>query len=325
VTAPRLGDVAAGLSERAWALAALSAALDSGLGAALAEPAMTGELAARTGLEPAVAERLLGVLEALGLATRDDGGVWDGRELAAELGERERFVRADVRNAALQSGELAASAARGDLGAGWTHTDRLVLETQGEMSAGAVEPLVRYGIPALPGLTDRLGAPGAALLDIGTGVAALAIEFCRHFEHLRVVGLEPAAAPRALALARVADAGLAGRIEVRDQRVEELADVAAFDLAFVPLPFLPPAAVAAALAVVHRALRPGGWLLVGTLGSPARGDLRDALGALRSVLWGGGPLGPEAVTDLLHAAGYADVAVRERSPAGFTPMVARRP
>lgn len=325
MTRPALGEVAAALSERAWALAALSAALDSGLAAALSEPATADDLARRAELEPALAERLLGVLEALGLATHDDDGVWDGRELVAELGPRARFVHADVRNAVLQAGDLAARAARGNLVAGWAHTDRLVLETQGEMSAAAVEPLVRFAIPALPGLGDRLAAPGAAFLDVGTGVGAIGIELCRHFEHLRVVGLEPAAAPRALALERVADAGLAGRMEVRDQRIEQLGDVESFDLAWLALPFLPPAVVAPALAAVHRALRPRGWLLVGTLGSPARGDLRDALGALRSVLWGGGPLAPETVADLLGHAGYTDVTVQQRTPAGFTPMSARRP
>jgi SAM-dependent methyltransferase len=320
----RMGAVAAELSEHAWALAALAATLDTGLGAALAEPAPAAELARRAGLEPAVAERLLGVLEALGLATCD-GDVWDGRELAAELGPRDRYLRADVRNGALQAGALAARAAGGDLAPGWTHTDPLVLETQGVMSAAAVDPLVRLVFPSLPGLLERMSAPGGAFLDVGAGVGEIGIELCRHFGQLRVVGLEPAAAPRALALRRVAAAGLADRMEVRDQRAEELTDESAYDLAWIALMFLPPEVVAPALATVRRALRPGGWLLVGTLGSPARGDLRDALGALRSVLWGGGPLAPDAVVALLGETGYRDVVVQPRTPAGMTPLVARRP
>ena len=148
---------------------------------------------------------------------------------------------------------------------------------------------------------------------------------CDHFAHLRVVGLEPSAAPRALALAKIAAAGLAGRIELRDQRIEELVDESAFDLAWMALPFLPPALAGAAINAVHRALRPGGWLLVATLGSPAGGDLGDALAAFRSVLWGGGPLAPDAVEKLLAGAGFTDIAALPRTAARLTPLVARRP
>jgi SAM-dependent methyltransferase len=233
-------------------------------------------------------------------------------------------VRADARNALLQAGELAARAAGGRLEAGWSHADPQILETQGVMSAAAVEPLARFVFPSLEGLPERLAAPGAAFLDVGAGVAEVGLELCRRFEHLRVVGLEPAAAPRELALAKIAAAGLADRLEMRDQRVEELDDEAAFDVAWLPLPFLPAAVAEPAICAVHRALRPGGWLLAATLGSPAGGDLGDALAAFRSVLWGGGPLAPGAVEELLVAAGFTDVAAGPRSGARMTPLRARR-
>ncbi len=318
-----LGDVVGELSESAWALGALCAALDTGLAAALSEPATVPELAHSAGLSDELAERLLEVLEALGLVSRD-GERWEGPELAAELGRRERFVRADARNALLQAGELAARVAGGRLEAGWSHTSEQILETQGVMSAGAVEPLARFVFPNLAGLPERLAAPGAAFLDVGAGVGEIGLDLCRRYEHLRVVGLEPSAVPRRLALSKIESAGLADRIEMRDQRAEELADDEAFDLAWMALPFLPPPVAEAAIRAVRRALRPGGWLLIATLGSPARGDLGDALAAFRSVLWGGGPLAPRAVEGLLIAAGFTDVVTMPRTAARLTPLFARR-
>jgi len=320
----KLDDAVARLSESVWALGAVCAALDSGLAAALAEPAGVPDLARRTGLSVELAGRLLDVLEALGLASRD-GGSWEGAELAAALGPRERFVRANARNAPLQVGELAARAASGRLETGWWHTDALILETQGVMSAAAVEPLANFVFPSLDGLPERLAAPGAAFLDVGAGVGEVGLELCRRYDQLTVVGLEPAAAPRELALARIAAAGLADRVSVRDQRVEQLGDEEGFDVAWLPLPFLPAEIAEPAVRAVHRALRPGGWLLAATLGSPARGELGDTLAAFRSVLWGGGPLAPDAVEELLAAAGFTDIAALPRTPARLTPLRARRP
>ena len=234
-------------------------------------------------------------------------------------------MRADARNALLQAGDLAARAARGPLEAGWSHSDPLILETQGVMSAAAVEPLVRFVFPSLEGLPERLAAPGAAFLDVGAGVAEIGLELCRRFEHLRVVGLEPSAAPRELAAgedrggraggshrdARPARRGARRRGGLR-RRVDGAAVPAA---AAWPTRRSGPCTGRCA---------PAGWLLIATLGSPARGDLGDALAAFRSVLWGGGPLAPDAVEELLAAAGFADVQAMPRTPARLTPLFARR-
>ena len=53
------------------------------------------------------------------------------------------------------------------------------------------------------------------------------------------VGLEPHRTARELGRSRIAAAGLSSRIALRDERVEMLGERAAYDLAFLPQPFLP--------------------------------------------------------------------------------------
>ena len=118
--------------------------------------------------------------------------------------------------------------------------------------------------------------------------------------------------------------GLEDRVELRAQRVEELDDEEAFDVAWLPASFLPTDAVAIALTTVHRALRPGGLLLTGALdGSGADGEA--AVTRLRLALWGGGDLAPAEVVAMIEAAGYVDVTAVERQASRLVPMHARRP
>jgi hypothetical protein len=56
--------------------------------------------------------------------------------------------------------------------------------------------------------------------------------------------------------------GLADRITIRPIPIEEIDDADAFDLAWMPAPFLPRAVLDAGVSVVTRSLRPGGWLVL---------------------------------------------------------------
>jgi hypothetical protein len=127
------------------------------------------------------------------------------------------------------------------------------LEAQGRSGKGAIPAMVQ-AIRQVPELAARLGQPWAASWTWG---GVVAIELCRAFPALRVVGLEPAPAPLARARRNVAAAQLADRIELRQQGVQALQDTEAFDLAYVAQVFIPDGVFAAGLARVWRALRPG--------------------------------------------------------------------
>jgi SAM-dependent methyltransferase len=311
-----LADLSAGV----WGVAVVTACAELGMLEALREPTGVEAVAAGARVPPRVAERLLDVLVALGFAERR-GEAYVATEALA--GRSPALLAADGATTLLQAADVVRRAAAGELSDdGWRHTDPAVLQAQGTMSAGAVPFLERFVFPAAAGIPERL-EHGAAFLDVGAGVGAVSIELCRRFPRLRAVGLEPADAPLALARANVAEAGLDSRVELRQLLIEDLEDVEAFDIAWLPLNFLPPAVVPVALERVYAALRPGGLLLLATLGGGGE-DLRSAAARLRSVLWGGDALAPERVAELLGAAGFTDVAVLDRLPSSLVPLTARR-
>ena len=316
----------AALSTPMWTLAALAASVESGLVAALDEPREVGELAQRTGLPVAVASALVDVLATMDLAERIGEHWVAGAELEPVMREpRLGVLRDDLRTTLLQ-GLALFTTARVEPHAlgGWRHVDEDLLQAQGRVSASVVPMLANVLFPHVPGLVDRLEGGSGAFLDVGAGVAAVSIAMCRQYPALRAVGLEPASAPLALARRNVAAGGLEDRVELRAQRVEELDDEEAFDVAWLPVSFLPNDAVAIALTTVHRALRPGGLLLTGALdGSGADGEA--AVTRLRLALWGGGDLAVAEVVAMIEAAGYVDVTAVESQSSRLVPLHARRP
>ena len=316
----------AALSIPTWTLAALAASVESGLVAALDEPREVGDLAQRTGLPVVVVAALVDVLATMELAERIGEHWVAGAQLEPVMRDPLLgLLRDDLRTTLLQSMDLVAKARHEPhaLG-GWGHTDEDLLQAQGRLSAGAIPLLARALFPHVPGLLDRLGSDSGAFLDVGAGVAAVSIAMCRHFPSVRAVGLEPAEAPLALARRNVAGADLEDRIELRGQRVEELAEEEAFDVAWLPSSFFPTDVFATALTAVHRALRPGGLLLTGALdGSGADGAA--AVTRLRLALWGGENVAPAEIIAMIEAAGFVDVTAVERQGGRLVPVHARRP
>ena len=312
------------LSSSVWAFASLTAALEAGLVELLAQPQELGAISAQVGLDRSLAEGMLDVLVALGLVHRDGQLFVAVPGLAPLLAPDAReVVLAQLRSTDLQSRQLIDTARRGRLVPGWQHTDPMLLEAQGRSGQGAMPAMIQ-AIRQNPELAARLDQPSASFLDVGVGVGVIAIELCRAFPALRVVGLEPAAAPLAQARANVAAAGLADRIELRQQGVEDLQDVEAFDLAYVAQVFIPDGVFEVGLARVWRALRPGGWLNMPAISAPGA-DLEAAQARLRNILWGGGVRLPEQVAERLRAGGFTGVQVVPTLGGTFRAIVAQRP
>ena len=127
-----------------------------------------------------------------------------------------------------------------------------------------------------------------------------------------------------LALARknVGYAGLLDRIELREQPGEELPDERAFDLAWIPAPFVPRHALGRLVEQVHRALKPGGWLLFAAA-KPGE-DSRGAALRFRVALYGGASSTQQEIEKLLAEKGLTEVKTLPGPPRDFKIIVAGR-
>jgi SAM-dependent methyltransferase len=310
-----------------WAFSALAAAVEGGILDELAIAQTPAQLSAGTGASATLIEAVLDVLVALGLvqASGDAFACTPGMS-AYTGGQRQEFLRADLRATPLMAAELVARFRAGGAAAhGWRYADPALLQAWGMRSVESVPIWAERLFPSLDGLCAALAAPTATFLDVGTGVGRLAIAMCEQFPALRVVGLDPFETALALARSNVAEAGLADRIELRPQLVQQLADENCYDLAWVPVMFLPADVAARGLHRVHTALRPGGWAVLGSLA--AQGDgLQPAVLRLVSLLFGSGRLFADDAAAMLRAAAYECIQVLPAAPGvPIRMIVGRRP
>jgi predicted O-methyltransferase YrrM len=236
------------------------------------------------------------------------------------------FFLANLKANYFESRDLIDSAKKPTMALGWNFTEPEILQSQGMASARLFDSILREEVPRLGDLASRLQAPSARFLDVGTGVGAISIAACRFLPNLHAVGLEPQDAPLAEARRNITAAGLADRIELRKQCVEDMADKEAFDLTFFPQAFMSDDGVKRGLQNIWRALRPGGWVLVATICVPGM-ELQATLSRLRDTLMGGGARIPSQVQAMMSDAGFtslstfaSSVAVTVKCVAGQRPI-----
>ena len=137
-------------------------------------------------------------------------------------------------------------------------------------------------------LKKQLTRPGAVFLDVGTGSAWLAIEACRVWPQLSVVGLDIWQPALDLAARNVAAQGLTDRIQLRLQDVAKLdaSDKGTITVAWLPTMFIPGPALQTVLLSIRTALQTDGWLIVGSFLVPSD-PLGAALTAVRTIKSGG--------------------------------------
>src|SRR5829696_1429496 len=72
----------------------------------------------------------------------------------------------------------------------WADRSDAVLIAQGQASGSTALLFATFVLPELPQLAEGLGQPGARMLDVGTGIGALAVGFAEMFPQLHVTGID---------------------------------------------------------------------------------------------------------------------------------------
>jgi SAM-dependent methyltransferase len=295
-----------------WALAAMIGTVRDAATAPLAEV-----LAAHP--------RRTAVLEAAGLVHRSGDTLTvdplldpaDAATAHSAVAARLSSLRQAVTTAANEQGSDAEPA--------WQRHDDDVLRNQGRASAATGRALAGRVVPALPGLAERLAGPGSRVLDVGTGVAALALSVAGAFPAAEVVGID--VLQRVLDLARTelagADPAVASRITLRLEDAGAVAEEDAYDLVWIPVPFLSDAALDSAIPRLFRALRPSGWLVAGTNPAAAH-PLHRAVAAWTADLNGGNAADTDSVGEALAAAGFGEQHRFPTVPGGPVLLAAQR-
>lgn len=295
------------LSSSIWASAALVVAVDLGLLDRLARPVEEAKLIADCGDDPQLVEDLIDVLISLGAIERDgDRLVPTASFEMLSSPTLRRVINGKVRGDHLQTHELIVRMREGQPLRGWSTEDPVALTAQGE-TGGTIGLVIEALLPGLHGLAGRMGQPGARILDVGAGVGVISTDLCRLWPEAEAVGLEPHRTSRELGRSRIAAAGLSDRIALRDERVEALGELRAYDLAFVPQPFIDPGAISDALPRIFRALKPGGWLIVLTGDAPQGSSLLRSSRRFRARIWGGGLVESDGLREELGLAGFEGV------------------
>jgi predicted O-methyltransferase YrrM len=206
----------------------------------------------------------------------------------------------------------------------WEANSDAALLAQGEASAQAAPMFAQYMLPQMGDLRERLSRPGARMLDVGTGVAAMAVSYARVFPRLHVLGLDVLDRALALASQTIAASKVGDRVSVRNQDVVEFADEDGFDLAWMPAPFLCESAFRAGLPRVTLTLRPGGWLVVGH-GKFTGTPMQAAVTRFKTVAYGGTPLDDLQAQQLLDEQGLTSVRTMPTPPGAPAITIGQKP
>ncbi len=289
------------LHEGVWELTALALVLGDG-----------------SAIDPGLLVDAQRILTELGLMAPGENGPIPSPGLAEMLAEGSANLASETAAPVLQCAALLSGSKA------WMTQDESALVAQARASARAAAPFKQFVVPLLEGLTEMLDGEAPRMLDVGVGVGAMAVEYCRIYPTLRVVGVDVFPGVLELAKRFVEDAGMAPRIELRHQDVADLEDRGVFALAWLPAPFVPRPAIEAGLPRMAAALVPGGWLMVGH-GKFNGEALAAAVTHLKTTAYGGTPLDDDGAQELLRTAGLEQVsslATPDGAP-GLT--VGRRP
>ncbi|HEU4331976.1 MAG TPA: methyltransferase [Lapillicoccus sp.] len=241
---------------------------------ALRSPLTSAELAASTGVHPRYVREWCEQQSAAGiLAVDDPGAPPEDRRFVLPAGYAAALLDEDhpayVGSLAVLAGGIGASvvpvvdAYRRGTGLSFGGYGDEIRTGQGLLNrAGFLGRLGQAWVPALPGIADRLGRPGAVALDVGCGVGWSTIALARAFPGLTVVGLDSDEASIVDARRNAASSEVDHRVRFEVVASDAGVPPGSADVVFFLEALHDMAHPVAALATARTALRPGGRVVV---------------------------------------------------------------
>jgi precorrin-6B methylase 2 len=184
----------------------------------------------------------------------------------------------------------------------WQVVDPELLQTQGQASRFAFQRILALSADR-PLLQKTFQG---RFLDVGTGVAGIALEAAMCCPSLLVDGIDVWEPSLALARRNVEESPYADRITIKNLDVKELAEDPVYTLVWLPTMFMKRSIVEAALDRIAAASRKDAYLVAARYTAPAD-PAAAAFAALRTFRSGGEPIAQSEMEDMLHARGFVDI------------------
>lgn len=234
-------------------------------------PASAPDLAARTGTHPRYAREWLEQQAVAGLLEVTEDGTADERVFGIDAAHAEVLTDpgslAYLAPIARMFGAVGPAlpqlldAYRNGGGVSWDDFGDDAREGQADANRPWYEHRLADALAGVPEVHDRLAAPGARVLDVGSGGGWSTIALARAYPDSVLQGVDIDAPSVTMATANAAEAGLADRVSFTAGDAATLVE-AAYDVAFafecvhdMPRPV-------DVLAAARRALKPGGVMVV---------------------------------------------------------------
>jgi precorrin-6B methylase 2 len=214
-----------------------------------------------------------------------------------------------------EAGELLRHSERG---AGWQVADLELLQTQGRASKSVFTRILSLA-ETRPLLREALNG---TFLDVGTGVAGIALEAARTCPNLQVDGIDIWEPALALAKKNVLESPYADRVHIMNLDIAALAVEHRYSLVWLPTMFLNRPVLEQAIDRIIVASRRGAYLIAALYTEP-KDSFAAVLSTLRTTRSGGEVTDPSELQDMLKSRGYADLEVNVTPIATF--ILGKRP
>ncbi|KQO75970.1 class I SAM-dependent methyltransferase [Rhizobium sp. Leaf262] len=199
-----------------------------------------------------------------------------------------------------------------DRGSNWEIVDVAAMQAMGRASKSVFTRILSIA-EAHPKMRKTFQG---TFLDVGTGVAGIALEAARTCPDIKVDGIDIWEPALELARQNVVESFYSDRVNIRNLDVSMLEECKRYSLAWLPTMFLKRPIVEAALDRIARASVSDAYLFAGVYSRP-KDPFLALMANLRTLRSGGEISDPADIKAMMEARGYVDVEMSSTPVATF--------